>query len=311
MQDPIHIVFASDDQYAQHMGVAALSVIRTTSMPARLRFHFLDAGISAENRERLQSIVRDSGAYCEFIKPDVTPFAELPAKRYGLAAFFRITIGKIIPSVVDKIIYLDCDVLAFDDIAALWNVKLQEQPVAAVTNLGHQPVSRLGIVDGGYFNSGVLVMDLDRWRKEELDARVLDFMHTKRTELLFPDQDGLNVVLNGRWSRLPLRWNQQPATYSMLRKKEEAPLVARAEFEDAIHRPGIVHYLGRNKPWHYMTFHPLKETYWYYLAQTPWRDYCYPDATLGNRIKKGLMLEKHLKRWKRKRETPVGYRCGV
>lgn len=311
MRNAIHVVLASDDCYAQHMGVAALSVLRTTPVPDQIHFHFLDAGISAENRERLQAVVRGAGASCEFIKPDVTPFAELPAKRYGLAAFFRVSIGSIMPTAVNRVIYLDCDVLAFDDIAALWNADLRGQPVAAVTNLGHQPASRLGVVEGGYFNSGVLVMDLARWREEDLGKEVLDFMHGNKQQLLFPDQDGLNAVLKGRWQKLPLRWNQQPATYSMLRKENEVPFEARTEFEDAIRHPGIVHYLGRNKPWHYMTFHPLKETYWYYLAQTPWRDYGYPDATLGNRIKKGLMLEKHLKRWKRKRETPVEYRCGV
>lgn len=304
MNDPIYLVLASDDNYAQHMGVVALSVLENTRHPQRLFFFFLDAGISPQNRDKLKQIVDSYGARHTFIQPDSAIYGDIPLKRYGVAALFRLSLGSILPDDVEKLIYLDCDVIAFDDVEKLWQFDLGYNIVGAVTNLGHQPIERLDIPDGQYFNSGVLLINLTKWRQHQVGEKTLAFMTEQMERLVFPDQDGLNYILKGQWKHLPLRWNQQPATYSMYRKGQTERSLSAEAYHEAIRNPGIVHYLGNNKPWNYMTFHPLKESYWRYLASSPWAGFTPDNCSLGNRLRKAVSLEKHIKRWKRRLATP-------
>lgn len=301
--ETLNVVVASDDNYVQHLAVTLLSVVDHCREPKRLALYVLDAGISPDNRQRLQALFSERGVQLEIISPEQADVGAIPLKRYGRAALLRISIAELLPAAARRAVYLDCDIVVLDDLAGLAATELNDHPVAAVENLGHQPSERLGLEAGNYFNSGVLVIDLEQWRERGIGAQVLDAMQADPERLIFPDQDGLNAVLHEDWQRLPLRWNQQPATYSMLPK--QVPGSARArEFAEAVTRPAVVHFLGRNKPWHYMTFHPLKGTYWHYLRQSPWRDYRYPDGGLLNRLKKGLMLEKQLKRWRRRLAGP-------
>lgn len=310
MNSPIYITLATDDNYARHMGIVVLSLLANTAQPKRLYFFFLDAGISPENRERISAIVQQYGSGCEFIRPASDIYGDIPKKRYGVAALFRLSLGTLLPPEVGRVLYLDCDVLAFDDVEKMWQIDLGDNIVGAVTNLGHQPKQRLGIPDGDYFNSGVLLIDLNKWREHRVGEETLSYMTKNAEQLVFPDQDGLNCVLKDSWQPMPLRWNQQPASYSMYKKGKTERSLAPEAFREAVLTPGIVHYLGKNKPWNYMTFHPLKENYWAYLARSPWAEpnlrpdnYSYPNI-----LKKALLIEKNLKHYLRRFATPAEVR---
>lgn len=304
MTENINIVFASDDNYAQHMGIVIISCLENTPRPERLRFYILVNNISLKNREKVTKIIQKYSAYCVFIEPDTHAYRDIPKVRYGVAALFRLSMDTLLPNDVSKVIYLDCDVLLYADIGDLWRIDLEDKIVGAVTNLGHQPLSRLGIEDGEYFNSGVLLIDVDKWRNEDIGNKALGYMNTHVNNLLFPDQDGLNFSLKSKWKHLPLRWNQQPATYSMFIKKKYEKSLSYQDYYDAIANPAIVHFLSSNKPWNYLTYHPLKEAYYYYLKKSPWSDYKPADFTIGNIIKKWFSLEKNLKRLYRRHLTP-------
>ncbi|MFO7593042.1 MAG: glycosyltransferase family 8 protein [Pseudomonadota bacterium] len=308
MKHPITITLASDDNYARHMGIVTLSVLANANEPQRYMFYFLDAGISTANRERIRSIIERYSAGCRFITPDTKGYGEIPLKRYGVAALFRLSLSTLLPPDVERVIYLDCDVLAFDDLGKLWRTELEGHIVGAVTNLGKQPVERLGILDGDYFNSGVMLIDLQKWRRESVGECTLAFMQQNTEQLVFPDQDGLNHVLQGKWGHLPLRWNQQPASYHMLEKGKTQPPLTKEQLREAVTKPGIVHYLGKNKPWNYMTFHPLKENYWGYIEQSPWKGASPEHRRLKDRLKKALQLEKNLKHLLRRQKTPTATR---
>ncbi len=308
MTNPVYIAIAANDHYARHMGVVAMSLLSNTKYPERLHFFFLDAGISPKNQENLSQVVSQAGARYQFIRPDNHAYGNITTKRYGVAALFRLSLSVLLPVDVRKVIYLDCDIIAFDDVATLWEYDLQENIVGAVTNLGHQPCDRLQIPDGEYFNSGVLIINLSRWREQHIGEQILAYMAEYNESLIFPDQDGLNHILRGQWQHLPLRWNMQPATYSMYQKRETEHSLTIREYEEAIKNPGLVHYLGNSKPWDFTTFHPLKENYWAYIAKSPWNNSKPERCTIINRLKRMLHLDKHLKQLLRRRSIPLAIR---
>lgn len=304
MDTNINIVLASDDNYAQHMGIVIFSCLSNSEKPEELFFYILSYNISLQNKNKIHEIVNRFSASCLIIEPPTEIYNDIPKKRYGVANLFRLSIGELLPKHVSKVIYLDCDVLLYADIKELWEAELGDCVVGAVTNLGLQPEKRLGIKEGEYFNTGVLLIDMEKWRNEGVGSKALSYMNSNINKLVFPDQDGINVILHKKRKYLPLRWNQQPATYSMFQKEVYEKSLTRQDYSDAITNPGIVHFLSKNKPWDYLTFHPLRETYYEYLKKSPWSDYKPKDYTFINVLKKWLSLEKNIKRLYRRSLTP-------
>ncbi|MGD8568895.1 MAG: glycosyltransferase family 8 protein [Gammaproteobacteria bacterium] len=308
MNSKINVVLASDDNYAQHMGLVILSCLTKASQPERLSFFILSNNISEKNKNNIKNISQQFSASSLIIEPPTDIYNNIPKKRYGVANLFRLSIGTLLPASVHKVIYLDCDVLFYADIKDLWETELDDCTVGAVTNLGHQPVDRLGIEDGAYFNTGVLLINLDKWRKAQIGSQALEYMNNNINKLIFPDQDGLNVSLKDNWKQLPLRWNQQPAVYSMFSKKHFEKSLSYQDYYDAIHNPAIVHFLANNKPWHYLTYHPLKESYYDYISKSPWSDYRPVDYTFLNILRKWFSVEKNIKRLYRRSIIPARFK---
>jgi lipopolysaccharide biosynthesis glycosyltransferase len=308
MTYPIYVALAADDKYAQHMAAVALSLLHNAENPKQLHFFFLDAGIAAQNLEKLREAITQHGASCEFIQPDLAHYRHIPTRRFGVAALLRLSLGSLLPTEVEKVIYMDCDTLAFDDIGKLWETDLGDCVVGAVTNLGHQCLSEYGIAEGEYFNTGVLLINLRLWREEHIEEQALQLLTDHDEGLQFPDQDCLNRLLKDRWQHLSLRWNLQPATYSMHCKGEYTPGLTKRDYDEAITNPGIVHYIGKDKPWVYMSFHPLKENYWANLTDSPWSGATPQDRTITNRVRKAVMFEKQIKRLLRRRAIPISVR---
>lgn len=127
--------------------------------------------------------------------------------------------------------------------------------------------TQLGLDRRSYFNSGVLLIDLDGWRREGIMPRLIEFART-HPGLSWPDQDTLNVVLQD--SRLPLhpRWN---AMLLWELPKRFLPY-SEDDIASARHAPAIIHFIGPHKPWHYRSRHPFRRQFLSYLEQTPWRD---------------------------------------
>ncbi|MDQ2919493.1 MAG: hypothetical protein M3R10_06410, partial [Verrucomicrobiota bacterium] len=161
------------------------------------------------------------------------------------------------------------DLLVLADLARLWKTDLNDFIAVAALDPGVPDVSsRFGIAayqtlgldpKTKYFNAGVILLDLARWRAEEVARRALDYLRSYRQQVFFWDQEALNAVLAGRWGTLEPRWNWMPR-FDRLTNRDE------------IRRdPWIVHFSGNMKPW--KTFGASREHLLYYhsLDKTSWR----------------------------------------
>jgi lipopolysaccharide biosynthesis glycosyltransferase len=177
---------------------------------------------------------------------------------------------------VRKVIYLDADTLILDDISRLWRTGLRGKAVAAAQDSGFLqlenafiPWAELGIQPSGkYFNSGVLLLDLDRWRRRRLAEDVLGYLRERGGDVAFPDQDAMNVIFVRQWRELHPRWNLQLDSPHLLRVLPRGERLLHAE---AIARPGILHFAGGPKPWQKKCGHRRLFLYYLYLDRTRWR----------------------------------------
>jgi lipopolysaccharide biosynthesis glycosyltransferase len=310
----VHVAFAIDGNFLPWCAVAIKSCIEKASDP--LTVHVLHDGSLERDAglHRLAEMVRAGGAMLVPHAVDSADLGPLPAvDRWGLVVWLRFLLPELLPD-VDRVLYLDADVLIAGPLEPVLAVDLFGSPLGAVANVV-QPsdvahVRTIGIEDERRFlNSGVLLMDLDAWRAEGAGRALLEAARTRASDLKWPDQDVLNLVFAGRWLALHPRWNAQNTLWA-------APDLAARTFgpsvvEEARRSPAIVHFEGPHlcKPWHALSSHPWREAWWQTLRRTPWSATPPEDAgavTTALRLlpeQPRIRAYAHLLRWRAKREA--------
>ena len=292
------VVSAADDGYAMQLAVAMRSMIDSLPPDARCRLFIIDAGLSPANRERCLAAWADGRVQVTWLSPPLGLVRDLPVSDHvNQTSYLRLLLDELLPADLGKCIYFDADLVVRRDLTRLWNEPLAGHTVLAVNDAGspridarlglptyprcrhllaaERPVPNyreLGLAPGGkYFNAGVMVVDLDRWRRETVGRRALEALVLHREHVVWWDQYALNVVLSGRWGELDLRWNQVTHVHAYP-AWHESPFDQRrvARLRDD---PWVVHYCAASKPWHADCRHPWAGEFFRVLDATPWRDW--------------------------------------
>lgn len=273
----VGIVASADENYAPHLAVLFTSILKNCSEPHRVRLFCIDGGISSEVRDWMQrEIAKAGGEAIDFVNIDRTKYDNLPTiKHITSSAYYRISIPEIFDEQVKKVIYLDCDMIARGDIIELWSYDIQGYHVGAVENLSGHTYKKLGIPQNEYFNSGMLLINLDLWRRDAIPDKVFAFKRDNSHRISTNDQCALNGVLHKTWKPLPLAWNHQTGLY---RPDEQIWAFDEQEVNDAIMDPKIIHYIGWDKPWRKVRFHPLAGEYDRYADQLSYSPRSQPEA---------------------------------
>jgi len=268
-----NIAITIDDNYLQHACVMLKSLAANT--PLKITVYCIFDNLSNKNHSVLSKAFAGSTINIVLIKFDDSVLPQLPIKpndHVSAAAFFRIWLPQIL-SHIKQVVFLDTDMVINGDISGLFNLNITDYPLAAVEDLGMNDSKKatLGMSAGKkYFNSGVMVMNLEYFRQHKLTDKLAHFISSSSHLCEFWDQDAFNAIVNGYFYSLPFQYNVQSVFYS---------LQSDTRLTDAIHSPLIVHYTGGGnyKPWYYHNRHPLKMLYYKYLKQTQFWLYYPPD----------------------------------
>jgi lipopolysaccharide biosynthesis glycosyltransferase len=255
-KDSIPIVASSDDNYAAPLSVMFVSLLENTSKPERIHFFVIDGGISDEKKSLLREDVLTHKSQITFLNVNDDVYANFPTKAHISApAYYRISIPELFDENVEKVIYLDCDIIIKQDIQTLWEFNLENHPIAAVENVSSSTYKASGLKQSDYFNSGVMLINLKKWREENIPEQVRTFKMEHPELICTNDQCALNGVFKGHWKRLPLIWNMQSGLY---RQSQQVDRLLKEGADSAIWNPGIIHYIGWSKPWIQPCYHPLE-----------------------------------------------------
>jgi lipopolysaccharide biosynthesis glycosyltransferase len=282
--DTIHIVTACDDAYAQHAHVFLASML-FSNPEHKFRVYIL-VPTGFRFADRLRQLEQSGTCEIHFVESKSELVADFSVSGHvSTATYLRLLIGDVIPAEVERIIYFDSDIIIQGDLLPLWQQDLGDHLIGAVTSA---PVGfkadvkrKLGLGNNAkYFNAGVMLIDLVRWRAADVSAAALRVCREQREVLTYHDQCALNYVLAGRVKELSVIWNMQTGHLG----PHESPDASHPLLREA----RVVHFTASFKPWHYRCRHPLAGTYWRFLADTPWRGYVPPDRTMLNMIKRPL-----------------------
>jgi lipopolysaccharide biosynthesis glycosyltransferase len=216
--EPVVIALASNERYFPGLYCAVASALRYLDRTREVNLKVLDGGISRSSMETLSRLVGrvSKSVRLEFVTVDSSIFGKAtlgPGESH--MTYCRILLPRLLN--VKRLIYLDCDVLVFRDLAQLFELELAPGKVLAAA----RDSETLSLADdsttiadasnlpreGAYFNCGVMLMNLDELRKEEFFERAVEFLNRKST-YRFWDQSAINFLLYGQIDELPEYWNR-------------------------------------------------------------------------------------------------------
>lgn len=276
----MHIVFTSDDNYLRYLGVTMCSVCENNA-DVELEFHVVLSGqVSDEGRDYLVGIASKYARKVNFYPIRNGLLDILPAGKAGqpahisTAAYYRLFLASILPERVEKVIYLDCDLVVVGSLRPMWETDMSGCPIGAVTDMDAASLERYRRlrypVRCGYFNSGVLLINLRYWRREGSQGLFEDFINAHLDRIVYHDQDVLNYVFRDNKKELPIKFNlQEGGLYTRVNLSWEYD----DQLEEAIKNPVIVHYTTGRKPWNTGCTHPWRGLWYEYLDKAGVRDF--------------------------------------
>jgi lipopolysaccharide biosynthesis glycosyltransferase len=281
-----HVLMAGDSGYLQHVAVCLTSLL-DSNPHIEFDVALLVTRHKSESCEKLRrSLARFTKLSLRVIPFDERHLADLP--RYTSAeTYARFWVDDYFPADVKRVIYLDGDMVIVSPIDELLSLQMGNKLLAAVTIPGSVRVEALGYDPAhGYFNAGVLVINLERWR--ELGARdlLIAAAHSIADKVRDGDQCVLNYCFHADRVRLDYTWNVISLYFCEQYMNELA--LPKDEIARVVRGARIVHFNGPSKPWQYQCLHPHRRTYLRYLRETEWRDYQPADYNFLNGVKKSI-----------------------
>lgn len=337
-QAPV-LMCATDDRYAMPLAAALASVAlhldAKDSTP--LQLVLLDGGMAPDTWGKLNATLRELRLATIRIVADRQAVGHLNVSHHiSHTAYFRLLSSEWLPDWITRVVYLDCDVIVQADVRELWAESIAKSEstvgnqcevwavpdiacpfldarrhdecqdfVAYFASLKPVPnYSDLGLDPNGlYFNSGVMVLDLAAWRRNDRSRDLIHCLETNRRHVWCWDQYALNVVFAERWGNLPLAWNFGAHAYDYLAVpslKGKSPLRPQ-EYNAMWDSPKLIHFTTEIKPWHYYSFHPLTQRFFEYLDRTAWAGWrpTKPGFSVWWHVQT-FRWQKHLMAWTRR-----------
>lgn len=284
---PLTLLFVADEHYAAPLAAALYSALVNLARPTSVEVFLVHGPMEADTRARLRALV-------DRTEHDVTlhfiPVREDAALgRWSLqledvwtpTTFFRLLIEKLIPEDRSRVLYLDCDMVVEGNLLELWATDLEERTIAAAPErsvscpkFGIARWRELGLPPTApYFNAGLMLIDMARWRARSYGERVLEYLHDHGDTLRIKgNQEGLNAVLAGDWTVLDPSWNVLNWYYDVrwFDSARHGAVPSRRDRPRMLREAKVIHYTTRFKPWRAECDHPRRRRYFHYLRRSGW-----------------------------------------
>lgn len=249
--DRISLLTTLDHRYLPQLQIL-LTSLQVNNPGETFSLYLLHSGIP---EEALSGVRQQCDAYGYSFYPicvDERLFKNAPVSRqYPKEMYYRLLAPQLLPPELDRVLYLDPDILVINPLRPLWETELNGNLFAAAAHTGKTELAnsvnklRLG-TEQDYYNSGVLLMDLNLGRREIRPQVLFDYVAQHRKELVLPDQDVLNALYSKQI--LPLedvQWNYDARNYSNYLLRSGGVCDIRWVMEHT----AILHFCGKEKPW--------------------------------------------------------------
>lgn len=281
------IVYNCDDKFSEIFAVSVVSLFENNRDIDKITVYLIGNGISEKNRGRIGEIAETYGR--EII---IVPMLDLKKatgkdisipQGYDLANYGILFTASRLPQDIDKVIYVDCDTIFAGSLRELWETDISGHYAGMVNDIrGASHRKLLGIPGKGkYYNSGLLLINLKKWREEYIEQKFIDYIAEQGGYVPIVDEGVLNAVLDGKILCLPLKYNVATMMYAFsyrefLKIGRPYEYYSEEEAKEACEHPVTVHFTNNFympiRPWMEGCVHPYREKYIEYRSLTPWKN---------------------------------------
>jgi lipopolysaccharide biosynthesis glycosyltransferase len=275
-------VLAADDRFSRPLAATVRSIVSHLSPGRELDMYLCDMGITGQNREKIQTAADHPAVRVHWVSSLEKEVEHLPetmrAQGITRAAYARLFIPWALPREMDRVLYLDCDLIVRQCLGELFDTPMGDFAAMGVADAASPYVSspwgvpywsRYGRSAGDVnFNSGVLLMNLPVWRDEDVAGAAVKYLTDGRHQFLV-DQEAINAVLPGKIGMVDPRWNQQ-AEHFIPHFQVTLPYDEQ-QLNELLEDPWIVHFTTPVKAWSYGCTHPFRSEWFKNLDETPYR----------------------------------------
>ncbi len=288
----INIICAADENYIQHCAIMLKSVFFNNQDHCICVYIFTE-GLSNKNVSVLNNISNLANHKIEFVNINSELLHKCPIRindHITIASYYRLLAPVLLPNVT-KALYLDCDIIVNGDISDLYCINIDKYAIGAVIDQDITDISsnfnRLEFNRKfGYFNAGVVLLNLQYWRNHKITEKCFDFIDEHTEKCLFHDQDAMNKILFNCKKDIDIKYNFQTGFLLKLNLEN----LKHSLIYDKIHKVTeensyiIIHFTGTNKPWK-ASNHPYRSFYNFYKEMTVYRDVPSPKIKLTTKQK--------------------------
>ncbi|MCQ2201196.1 MAG: glycosyltransferase family 8 protein [Bacteroidales bacterium] len=258
------IVINIDSDFVTYAHVMLYS-LEECNAETSFSIHIINVGLNDSHKKDF--IVKHPKMDFHFYDVDDNVLKSLPMWRRDYvspATYLRIFMPELLPSSVDKVLFLDCDTLILDSVSDLWNIDLESDNlmIAAVEERPpydtKKPETLNYSVESSYYNAGVALINLKALREANFSQKASLFIAQNRDVILHHDQDIMNALTAGSTKFISCRWNLLDFfTF----KKPEIQSRRMDDLKEALRNPAIVHFSNKRKPWHHNCGNPFRDLY--------------------------------------------------
>lgn len=298
MNQTINILCSTDENYVPYCGVMLTSLFESNKENEIHVYVLLDKPLSSRSQNKFSNLARRYSNTINYILVDSSFLKKFPIKGnsyWSIATYYRIYAAELLPETIDKILYLDCDIIVDGSLEHLWSMDLSDYAAGVVPDICTEMQENYKRLEYnaslGYFNAGVLMMNLRYWREHSVGRECLEYLEHHYDSILWNDQDVLNYVLRNNKMKIPVTYNYQikmllPTYYETFNE------VMKRDIENTL-KPIIIHYATPTKPW-MINYYPMPfNNVWHkYKRVSPWRHRrdLLPDHKRLNYIIKRFLL---------------------
>lgn len=260
MNRTLHFAFGVNDGYFPYVIVTIKSILENNK-DAQCHFHILTDGISVKNKNRLAKETHQySNSKVEYHIVNTILLNGIKST-WSVFAWLRIFLPEILSN-IDKVLYLDADIIVNDNLSDLFDMDMTGKSIAAVLDIQNYDINtfiRCGYPkEKEYICSGVLLMNLDYWRKYNITEKIIDWSRENNERIKFPDQDAINYICRDTKVLLPLKYGIIDAFFT---SDSFVDFGLSSQIKESFHNPAIIHYAGQS-PWIIERAKHTLQTYW-------------------------------------------------
>ncbi len=277
----MNVLYTTNDIFCAKVGTGICSIFENNSDLADITVYIIGQEISDSNQERFQRLADCYNRTIELIDlgnlKHFFPF-DFETLGWNPVILARLVLDKLLPESVERILYLDGDTVNLRSLKELWEFPLGDSVLGGCieATVSQNRREELGMADLPYINSGVLLINLDKWRREHWGDTIISYYREHDGRLFAPDQDAINGALLDHIAYLPPKYNFYNIywfyPYRFLKKRmNDTFYYSKEVFDESLEHPAIIHYLGEERPWRAGNHHRFKADYQKYLNLTPWK----------------------------------------